>query len=402
MQNDQINYINGKINAFIEIQMFGKFEEVKQNAESYQCYIPANLSTATYNINPLLPLLDQANQGLGRIDALSDFIPDINLFIYLYVRKEALLSSQIEGTQSSLADLFMYENNIVPSTSLNDVEEVTNYVNALNYGLKRIEIDDFPISLRLIREIHQVLLSGVRGQDKHPGEFRQSQNWIGGTRPGNALFVPPPPCQVLPLLGDLENFIHRNDDAQPLLIKIALIHLQFESIHPFLDGNGRIGRLLVALLLCHWKALKHPILYISYYLKANRQVYYDLLQKVRLTGDWNAWISFFLEAVIYSCQDEIKATKVLFATIQEDSFRIEGIGKGSASVKLVFEYMKKHPITSITEMSEKINVSPHTSAAALNKLQELGIVQEISGKQRGKVYTYKKYLDILSEGSNPL
>jgi Fic family protein len=380
----------------------GNFRTIHQLGESYKCYIPDKLTSYFIDPRKYQELLDHANQALGRIDALSEFIPDINLFIYLYVRKEALLSSQIEGTQSSLTDLFMFENNITPSVELTDVEEVTNYVNAINYGLKRLQKDEFPFSLRLIKEIHKVLMKGVRGQEKNPGEFRTSQNWIGGTRPGNALYVPPPPELVIPLMGDLEKFIHSKDKTIPALIKIALAHVQFESIHPFLDGNGRIGRLLVTLLLCDWNILKNPILYISYFLKTNRQTYYDLLQNVRWNNDWDSWIIFFLKGIIESCQDEILATKRVLLALQEDLENIESIGRGGTSVKHVFEYLKKHPVTNIPEISEKLKISQHTALSALSKLEEMRIVKEITGKQRGKIYTYYKYINILSEGAQPL
>lgn len=377
---------------------FGSFKKISGHGESYKYYVPGPLTKDLIDISKFQGLLDQANQALGRIDGLSEFIPDITLFIYLYVRKEALLSSQIEGTQSSLANLFMFENNLSPSVAASDVEEVTNYVNAINYGLKRIQ--ELPFSLRLIKEIHKVLMKGVREQDKNPGEFRISQNWIGGSRPGNALYVPPSPDLVIPLMGDLEKFIHLEDAGLPALIKIAFAHVQFESIHPFLDGNGRIGRLLVTLLLCDWKILKHPILYISYFLKAERQKYYDLLQKVRMENDWDSWISFFLKGIIESCQDEIFATKRLLKTLQEDTQKISSLRSGA--VRDVFDHLKKHPVTNIPTISAHLKITQHTVLSALNKLEEMNIVREITGKQRGKIYTYNKYIHILSEGTEPL
>ena len=237
-------------------------------------------------------LIELANRALGRLDGLTTLLPEPSLFLYFYVRKEALLSSQIEGTQSSLSDLLLYEIEEVPGVPLDDVQEVSRYVAALNHGLARLK-NGFPLSLRLIREIHKVLLSGGRGSEREPGEFRRSQNWIGGTRPGNALFVPPPPIEVMPCLGDLENFLHDRPERTPVLIKAALSHVQFERIHPFLDGNGRLGRLLITILLCAEGALSEPLLYLSLYFKTHRQVYYDLLQQVRFEGDWEEWLRFF-------------------------------------------------------------------------------------------------------------
>ena len=254
---------------------------------------PLNLSGEHYT------LLDKAMLSLGRLDGLTWQLPQdvVSLYTYFYVRKEAVLSSQIEGTQSSLSDLILYESSEVPGVPIDDVREVLQYVNAMNHGLKRLRLDDFPLSLRLIREMHEVLLSSGRGSEKRPGEFRVSQNWIGGTRPGNAKYVPPPPNEVIPCLGALENFIHEKHLHMQVLIKAALIHVQFETIHPFLDGNGRLGRLLITLLLCSEGVLQEPLLYLSLYFKQHREVYYDLLQRVRTEGDWESWLHFFLTGV---------------------------------------------------------------------------------------------------------
>lgn len=381
---------------------FGHFKEVKIQGESYKTYIPGKLEQNLLAVSKLYPLLDKAILAIGKLDAMSDFIPDINLFIYLYVRKEALLSSQIEGTQSSLADIFLHESHLSPSVPIEDVEEVTNYVLAINYALKRVRKDQFPISLRLIKEIHQVLLKGARGQEKNPGEFRRSQNWIGGTRPGNAVFVPPPPEQVIDLMGDLEKFIHDKSPHIPSLVKIAMFHVQFESIHPFLDGNGRLGRLLITLLLCEWGYLRHPILYLSYYLKLNRQKYYDLLQKVRMEGLWEEWTRFFLEAIIVSAEEGTHATKRLLQALEKSEQQIQLLGKGSASALKVFDFMKRHPITTIPILSRSLDLSPHTVLKALEGMKEMSIIHEITGKKRGKVYTFHTYLDILEEGSQAL
>src|SRR6266404_1989248 len=259
----------------------GRFVVAAVGGETVRAYVPPALSPVPpVRLDSVQLLLEQANQALGRLDGLASFLPDLSLFIYAYVRKEAVLSSQIEGTQSSLSDLLLFENEEVPGVPAEDVQEVSNYVAALYHGLKRMR-EGFPLSLRLIREIHEVLLSHGRGSDKEPGEFRRSQNWIGGTRPGNAAFVPPPPELVMECMGQLELFLHDQRQDIPVLIKAGLVHVQFETIHPFLDGNGRLGRLLITFLLCAGGALHEPILYLSLFFKSNRQVYYDLLTSVR-------------------------------------------------------------------------------------------------------------------------
>src|SRR3979490_778242 len=252
--------------------------------ESFKAYVPPPLPPdPPLARQTLLPLLEQANQALGRLDGLASILPDPSLFIYLYVRKEAVLSSQIEGTQSSFSDLMLFQSAEAPSVPLEDVQEVSNYVAAMNHGLRRLR-GDFPLSLRLIREIHKILLSKGRGSQKRPGEFRESQNWLGGTRPGNAAFVPPPPEKMTECLDALEKFLHREKEDLPILVKAALVHVQFETIHPFLDGNGRLGRLLITLLLCHDRVLREPLLYSSLYLKQHRQQYYEELNAVRESG----------------------------------------------------------------------------------------------------------------------
>lgn len=380
---------------------FGTFQEITSGGEAYKVYIPGTLPPKI-KLEPFYALLDQANQGLGKLDAMNFFLPDANLFIYLYVRKEALLSSQIEGTQSSLADLFLVENNKKPSVPLSDVEEVTNYVAAINYGINKIQKENFPVSLRLIREIHTILMRGVRGQDKNPGEFRYSQNWIGGTRPGNAIFVPPPPQKVIELMSDLEVFIHSKSINLPLLIKIAMIHLQFESIHPFLDGNGRLGRLLVTLLLCEKNLIKQPIFYLSYFFKKHRAEYYKLLQKVREENDWDKWIKFFLQGVIETSQDAFETAMRLTYLMKTDLEKIRTLGKASKSVERVFTYLQRKPIIGIPELSSSLKLSPHTIKLSLDYLETLGVIKEITGLRRGMTYTYDKYLSILREGDEPL
>jgi Fic family protein len=274
--------------------------------------------------------LEQANHALGRLDGLASILPDISLFIYAYVRKEAVLSSQIEGTQSSLSDLLLFENEEAPGAPLADVQEVSKYVAALHHGLKRMR-EGFPLSLRLIREIHEVLLSQGRGSDKAPGEFRRSQNWIAGTRPGNAAFVPPPPELVMESMGQLELFLHDERQDIPVLIKAGLAHVQFETIHPFLDGNGRLGRLLITFLLCAAGALREPILYLSLFFKTHRQLYYEMLTRVRTTGDWEAWLAFFLEGVTETADQAVIGARRIIAMLDDDRRKIDGLGRAAAS-----------------------------------------------------------------------
>jgi Fic family protein len=281
-------------------QRVGTYITQKVPGESYKTYVPPKLPPEPLvDLGRLYPYLEKATLALAELNSICKTIPNPSLFIYMYVRKEALLSSQIEGTQSSFSDLMLFEHHQKPEVSLEDVEEVSNYVKAVSYGLQRLK-EDFPLSLRLLKEIHGVLLSGGRGSSKLPGEFRRSQNWIGGTRPGNALFVPPPVDSLNQCLSDFENFLH--DETLPVLIKTGLAHVQFETIHPFLDGNGRLGRLLITLLLCANGMVDEPILYLSLYLKQNRQSYYELLQEVRSNGTWETWLEFFLEGVYSSAK----------------------------------------------------------------------------------------------------
>jgi Fic family protein len=332
---------------------------------------------------------------------LHRLLPDLPLLIYAYVRKEAVLSSQIEGTQSSLSDLLLFENHEAPGVPIEHVEEVSNYVSALTHGLTRLR-EGFPISLRLIREIHEVLLSHRRGSDKQPGEFRRGQNWIGGTRPGKAAFVPPPPDKVMQCMSQLELFLHEERPELPLLIRAGLAHVQFETIHPFLDGNGRLGRLLITLLLCAGGALQEPILYLSLYFKTHRQAYYDHLTRVRSSGDWEAWLGFFLEGVKDTSAQAVNAARRIVNLMNADRRKIEALGRPASSGLRAHQYMQTHPIFSIVATTEATRMSFPTVSAAVDHLQRLGIVREITGKQRRRLFVYREYLDILNEGAEPL
>lgn len=345
----------------------------------------------------LQELVERATLALGRLDGLSASLPDPTLFIYSYVRKEAVLSSQIEGTQSSLSDLLRFEVEGTASVPLDDVQEVSRYTAAMNYGIKRLK--ELPLSLRLIKEIHGVLLAKGRGSQQEPGEFRRSQNWVGGTRPGNAVFVPPPPEEVIECLGALEKFLHNEPVKTPLLIKAALAHVQFETIHPFLDGNGRVGRLLITLLFCAENALREPLLYLSLYFKQHRQRYYDLLQSVRLTGDWEGWLQFFLTGVVETANQAAQTAKSLMTLAAADEKRVQTIGKAAGSALRVHRLLQRQPIMSIATASSELNLSAPTVTGALQHLETLGIVRETTGRKYGRLYSYDAYLKILNEGT---
>lgn len=352
-------------------------------------------------IEPLYEQLDAANRALGRLDGVTSNLPDTPLFLYMYVRKEAVLSSQIEGTQSSLSDLLLFENHGVPGVPLDDVQEVSNYVAAMSYGLERLR-SGFPLSLRLIREIHHVLLSKGRGSTKAPGEFRRSQNWIGGSRLGNATFVPPPPDCVMECMGQLEAFLHSRSPELPLLVRAALAHVQFETIHPFLDGNGRLGRLLITFLLCSESVLKEPILYLSLFFKSNRQRYYDLLQAVRQTGDWETWLDFFLTGVRETSDQAADTARQILTLFDHDRGRIEQLGRPATSALRVHQYLQTRPLASVPSATKELQLSAPTIRKSIGHLADLGIVREATGRQRGKLYVYDAYLDILSQGTEPL
>lgn len=341
---------------------------------------------------------DQALLELGRLDSVSILLPDTSMFLYMFVRKEAVLSSQIEGTQSSLSDLLLYEMDQEPGVPVEDVEEVSNYVAALNHGLMRLA-EGFPISLRLLKEMHSVLLSKGRGSHLTPGEFRKSQNWIGGSRPSNAVFVPPPANQLLECMGHLEQFLHDQPSPTSTLLKAALTHVQFETIHPFLDGNGRIGRLLITLLLCWKQVLKEPMLYLSLYFKQHRQQYYTLLNDVRLTGNWEAWLEFFADAVIATSKQSVQTAQRLVKLSREDREAIVSLGRISNSVLRVHQGLLDRPIASAKWLVKNTHLSPATVNKCLLELQSLGITKELTEQKRNKLFSYAKYIEILNEGT---
>lgn len=350
---------------------------------------------------PMQGLLESATLALGRLDGLTSVLPDPNLFLYSYVRKEAVLSSQIEGTQSTLSDLLLFENDAALGVPINDALETSNYVAAMNHGLKRWR-EGLPVSLRLLKEMHGILLAKGRGSEKDPGEFRRSQNWFGGTRPGNATFVPAPPDYLMECLGALENFLHEQPAKMPLLIKAALAHVQFETIHPFLDGNGRIGRLLISFLVCAEGALREPLLYLSLYFKRNRQTYYELLQNVRFKGDWERWVNFFLTGVEETANEAAVTARRLMKLAADDEPRVQALGRGAGSALRVHRFLQRQPLTSIAVASRELGLSFPAVTTAVNNLEAIGIAAEVTGRQRGRLFVYSEYLRILSEETEPI
>lgn len=390
----------------------GRYITRKYAGESVRAYVPVELPPKPpVRLGGVQVLLDEANRAVGRLDGFARFLPDISLFIYAWVRKEAVLSSQIEGTQSSLSDLLQFECEEVPGApvgdeapgaspnrSAGDVQEVSRYVAAMQHGLERMA-GGFPLSLRLLREMHGILLAGGRGRMQNPGEFRTTQNWIGGTRPGNAGFVPPPPELVPECMGALEQFICGGSRRMPVLVKAALAHVQFETIHPFLDGNGRLGRQLITLLLCVDKAIRDPILYLSLYLKTHRSTYYELLERVRATGEWEVWLEFFLTGVRDTADQAAAATLEIVTLLEADYKRIEGLGRPSASALEVFRYLQRHPITSIRAMTAQTGMTTPTATKSLEHLAKLGVVREVTGRRRGRMFSYGRYLAMLNAGT---
>lgn len=381
----------------------GKYARVSVKGEPYQAYVPAPLPfSPALNMAALQPLLDKANHSLGKLDTMLSFLPDISLLLYFYVRKEALLSSQIEGTQSSFNDLLMYESEQIPNVPLDDVEEVSHYVAAQQHGLNRMK-EGFPLSLRLIREIHAILLRGGHDSNKQPGEFRTSQNWIGGTRPGNAVFVPPPPDKLIECMSNLEFYLNDKYGKFPTLIKAAVSHVQFETIHPFLDGNGRTGRLLITFLLCAEGLLQKPVLYLSLYFKKHRRTYYELLNRVRDQAEgWEAWVEFFLEGVVETAQEAIESTKAITDLFDKDRAKMKTLKRAMPGALKAFEYLQRKALVTIPKLAQVLEVSQPTATAALKNLKELRIVKEISGKKRDKLFSYEAYLNILKQDTEPL
>jgi Fic family protein len=381
-------------------ELQGRYVTNSTVGEEVRAFVPAPLPPRPpIDWTPeLRSKFDQALLALGRLDSVSTLLPDTALFLYMYVRKEAVLSSMIEGTQSSLSDLLLFELDQEPGVPLDDVVEVSNYVAALDHGLRRLE-EGLPLSLRLFREIHGVLLTKGRGSKQTPGEFRRSQNWIGGTRPGNAAFVPPPAEEVLECMNKLELFLHDQPGPTPVLLKAAMAHVQFETIHPFLDGNGRLGRLMITLLLCEQKVLREPMLYLSLYFKTHRQYYYELLNNVRLTGDWEAWLDFFAEAVVVTATQAVETAQQLLDLSNRDRDKIGHLGRMSVSTLQVHRALMEHPIATSGSLVKKTGLTPATVNKALGHLERLGIVKELTARKRNRLFSYACYIEIMSRGT---
>jgi Fic family protein len=379
----------------------GRFVETAVGGEIASAFVPPPLPPEPpIDVLSLLDRLSLAERAVGRLDGITMLLPRQELFLYMYVRKEAVLSSQIEGTQSTLTDLLRFETEAQAGQPIDDVREVSNYVDAMMYGLHRLQ--ELPLSLRLIREMHARLLQSGRGGTKSPGEFRRSQNWIGGTRPGNAQYVPPPVNELDPCLDALEKFMHEDRSRLPALIKAGLLHVQFETIHPFLDGNGRIGRLLVTLFLKVHGVLHSPLLYLSLYLKTHRGDYYRLLQEVRERGAWEPWLEFFLDGVAETANQAFDAATRIVGLFKEDRERITAESERAGSALRVHDLLQQNPFLTANLLVERTGLSAPTVNAALADLERLGVVEEVTGRRRGRVFGYRRYLAILGEGTDPL
>ncbi len=364
---------------------------------AYQSFVPSplppepSIELSTEMINVLI----KANSQLAILENMASHIPNINLFTSMYVRKEALMSSQIEGTQATLEDVFDPQ---IDANSNRDVADVVNYIKATEYAIKRLET--LPLCNRLIKETHAVLMEGVRGQEKSPGEFRRTQNWIGGqgSTLKNARYIPPSPEDMTEAMSDLEKYIN-SEDSLDILVRAALIHYQFETIHPFLDGNGRVGRLLITLFLMQKNVLSTPALYISYYLKKYRVEYYDRMTEVRRKGDYEQWVKFFLEAVLESAEDAVETIDELVALHEKNASIIASMGRASKNVMSVFEYVEKSPIIEIKKTSEELGLSFNTISSAVKRLMDVGILVQTENTSRNRTFLYEGYLNILRKGT---
>ena len=373
----------------------GRYLHIAVGGERVDAFIPDSLPPKSPSLaidGKLSNRLQQAEQALIRLDLAGGMVPSLDWFIYAFVRKEAVISSQIEGTQATLVDLLAFEAEEKPTPNA-DVEEVCNYLNALNYARSQLTTKrGLPLSLRLLNESHQRLVYGARGKNKQPGEVRRTQNWIGGSRPGNAVYVPPPPERLADLLGDLEKYIHA-DDALPKLVRAGLLHVQFETIHPYLDGNGRIGRLFIALLLEHWGLLKSPVLYLSLFFKRHREEYYRRLNAVRAEGDWEGWTDFFLDGIATIADEAVTSARELFALVSADRARLLESQLASVSAFRLFEQLPRHPVVTIASAMRLIEGTKPTATRAVEALVNVGVLAETTGKKRDRSFAYQAYLN---------
>jgi len=379
-------------------QLTGRYVTTSVAGESFDAFVPDALPPRLEadQLAILAEPLRGAEAALARLDLAGEMIPSLDGFIYAFVRKEALLSSEIEGTQATLVDVLAWEQtDQLGTSSIEDIEEVTNYVAAVNHAFEQIHAPQgVPICIRLFNDCHRILMQGVRGATKQPGELRRSQNWVGGSRPGNAVFVPPPPERVADLLGDLERYIHADDALAPLL-RVGLVHVQFETIHPYLDGNGRLGRMLIALLLDHWRLLKSPLLYLSLYLKQNQAAYYRWLSAVRTEGDWTGWLRFFLDGVAAIADDATRAVRGLYARVSEDRRTLLATPGATVTAIQLFEQLPRHPVITMPLVTRLLSTSKPTAGKAIEVLIRAGILAEVGAKKRDRLYRYTAYLELL-------
>jgi len=369
----------------------GKYVNQLNNELQYKAFVPNFLPFEIKIDEELQSLLSKADLALGRLDGIAETLPDVDFFILMYVRKEATLSSQVEGTQATFADVLKAEAKIEDLEIHKDVDEVLNYIKAMNYGLEQMKT--FPLSLRLIKEIHKILLAGVRGEGREPGEFRRTQNWIGGSTIQRAYFVPAPPQEIMPLLDNFEKFLH-DKSPLPILIKTGLLHAQFENIHPFLDGNGRIGRLLITFYLCQQKILNKPLLYISDFFKKYRQEYYDRLNAFHEKDDIEGWLKFFLEGVAITAEEAVETSKKILKLREKDSEKIFSLGRSAKKAKLVFDFLFHSPLITIKDVERITGLKNPNALALINKLVKSEILKEITGRKRNKIFAYQKYIKL--------
>ena len=384
------------------MRITGKYDKTIVAGEEVAAFIPKPLPPK----NPALKideeisaLLQKAEHALSRLALAGEMVPSLEWFIYGFVRKEAVVSSQIEGTQATLVDLLAFEANVNDTPQSTDVEEVCNYLTALSFARSELSLDNgLPLSMRLLNQIHHRLMQGVRGADKQPGEIRRSQNWIGGTRPGNAVFVPPPPNALPNLLSSFEKYIHTDDELPPL-IRAGLIHVQFETIHPYLDGNGRIGRLLITLLLEHWNLISAPLLYLSIFFKRHRDEYYRRLAAVRKEGDWEGWIRYFLEAVATISVEATASAREIFSLISRDRTKVLAGSSSTLMAAKLFELLPMHPFVTTAKVMDLLSTTRPTANKAIHALLDVEILKETTGKKRDREFGYIAYLDLLKVGT---
>jgi Fic family protein len=382
----------------------GRYERTKVGGEMVAAFLPNPLPPTHPTIDLGGALAERhraAEQAVTQLDLAAEMVPSVDWFIYAFVRKEAVISSQIEGTQATLVDLLTFEaqdreERVAPTA---DVEEICNYLDALAYSRAQLaKSNGLPLSMRLLNEAHKRLMRGVRGAEKQPGEVRRSQNWIGGSRPGTALYVPPPPAALGQLLSAFEKYLHAGNHLSPL-VRAGLLHVQFETIHPYLDGNGRIGRLLITLLLEHWKILSKPVLYLSLFFKRHRQDYYRRLDRVRTDGDWEGWLDFFLQGVATIAKEAVASARELFGLVAADRARVLAHQGMSIPALRLFELLPRHPVVTVASVMKLVETSKPTAGRAIEILVEAGVLAETTGKKRDRWFAYRHYLDRLRVGT---